>query len=189
MTCLPAVHRRHFSLFAAAFCVALAVPAVAQVAADPTASPQDAGLVEKFDNWEVRHTPGSKNYFLIGLPADRGGQLWLMCEHKNFLTVAVSMGGKGGRQESQKSQLVTLRVDDAEPREFNFLVFESFVALATELPGVSDNRVTAFLNALRDVKNMLVLTYDQTSHSFDVAHLPKARTRFLTLCGRLPASR
>ncbi|MGZ3409856.1 MAG: hypothetical protein ACXWJW_02090 [Xanthobacteraceae bacterium] len=164
--------------------VAPTPPVAAQVASETGALPTDAGLVERFDNWEVRNTPGSKNYFLIGLPADKSGQLWLMCEQKNFLTVAVSMGGKGGRQGFQKSQQVTLRVDDAEPRDFNFLVFESFVALATEVPGTSDNRVTAFLEALRDVKNMLVLTYDQTEHRFDVAQLQLARTRFLKLCGR-----
>jgi hypothetical protein len=154
------------------------------VTADTDAVPNDAGLVERFDNWEVRHTPGSKNYFLIGIPADKAGQFWLMCEERNILTVAVSMGGKGTQRSLQKSQLVTLRVDDSAPRSFSFLIFESFVALATEFPGTADSRVSAFMDALRDVKNSLVLTYDQTSHQFDVTQLPGARDRFLKLCGR-----
>ena len=144
-------------------------------------------MLEKFDNWEVRQSPGEKSFFLVGQPEDHTGQLWLQCQHKKFLTVAVSMSGKAGRQGIEKSQVITLRIDDAAPREFSFLVFESFVALATEVPGASDDRVSGFLEALRDVKNTLELTYDRVSHKFDVAKLPDARTRFLQLCGRSPA--
>jgi hypothetical protein len=103
------------------------------------------------------------------------------------------MGGKGTRQNTRqntlKSQIVTLRVDDSAPRAFSFLIFESFVAMATELPGTTDSRVKAFLDALRDARTSLELTYDQTSHQFDVAQLPNARARFLTLCGRHPAQK
>jgi hypothetical protein len=98
--------------------------------------------------------------------------------------VAISMTGKAGRKGSQKSQNVGLQVDESAPRQFNFVVFESFVALATEMPGASDDRVAAFLDALRDARSSLVLTYDETSHQFDVAQLQKARSRFLKLCGR-----
>jgi hypothetical protein len=94
------------------------------------------------------------------------------------------MTGRAGRKGSQKSQNVALQVDESAPRQFNFVVFESFVALATDTPGASDVRVAAFLNALRDVRNSLVLTYDETSHQFDVAQLQRARSRFLKLCGR-----
>jgi hypothetical protein len=146
-------------------------------------------VMEKFNNWEVRQLPGNNTYFLVGEPLDSVGQLWLQCEHKSFLTVAVSMSGKGGRQGLQKSQVVTLKVDDAAPRDFNFIVFESFVAMATEFPGATDERVSGFMEALRDVKNNLVLTYDHTSHQFGVADLPKARARFLQLCGRSQAAR
>ncbi len=45
-----------------------------------------------------------------------------------------------------------LQVDELAPRQFNFVVFESFVALATETPGASDDRVAGFLDALRDVQ-------------------------------------
>jgi hypothetical protein len=176
------------------FSLGVTEPVLAQTAsADPPAVPDNAGLVERFDNWEVRQAPGTKNYFLIGMPTDKAGQLWLMCEEKNFLTVAVSMGGKGTRQNTRqntlKSQIVTLRVDDSAPRAFSFLIFESFVAMATELPGTTDSRVKAFLDALRDARTSLELTYDQTSHQFDVAQLPNARARFLTLCGRHPAQK
>lgn len=162
--------------------------ASAQGAAEGIPGRLDVGLVEKFDNWEIRQPPGNKSYFLIGQPSDGSGQLWLQCEHKSFLTVAISMTGKAGRQGSQKSQNVALQIDQAEPRKFNFVVFESFVALATETPGASDDRVEAFLGAMRDARSSLVLTYDQTSHQFDVAQLPKARARFLGLCGRSSAT-
>jgi hypothetical protein len=94
------------------------------------------------------------------------------------------MAGKAGRKGSQKSQNISLQVDESVPRQFNFVVFESFVALATETPGASDDRVAGFLDALRDVRSSLILTYDETSHQFDVAQLQKARSRFLKLCGR-----
>jgi hypothetical protein len=158
--------------------------ALAQGAAERIPGQLDAGLNEKFENWEVRQPPGNKSYFLIGQPADGSGQLWLQCEHNSFLTVAISMTGKAGRKGSQKSQNVGLQVDESAPRQFNFVVFESFVALATEMPGASDDRVAAFLDALRDARSSLVLTYDETSHQFDVAQLQKARSRFLKLCGR-----
>jgi hypothetical protein len=158
--------------------------AFAQGAAERIPGQLDAGLNEKFNNWEVRQPPGNKSYFLIGQPADGSGQLWLQCEHNSFLTVAISMTGRAGRKGSQKSQNVALQVDESAPRQFNFVVFESFVALATDTPGASDVRVAAFLNALRDVRNSLVLTYDETSHQFDVAQLQRARSRFLKLCGR-----
>ena len=162
--------------------------AAAQGAAERIPGRLDAGLVEKFDNWEIRQPAGNKSFFLIGNPEDGSGQLWLQCEHKSFLTVAISMTGKAGRQGSQKSQNVGLQIDEAAPQQFNFIVFESFVALATETPGLSDNRVAAFLDALRDVKTSLVLTYDQTAHQFGVKQLPQARSRFLGLCGRAAAS-
>ena len=162
--------------------------ATAQGAAERLPARLDSGLAEKFDNWEVRQPAGNKSYFLVGQPSDGSGQLWLQCEHKSFLTVAISMTGKAGRQGSQKSQNVSLQIDEAPPRQFNFIVFESFVALATETPGMADDRVAAFLDALRDAKNSLVLTYDKTSHQFDVAQLPKARLRFLSLCGRPSAT-
>jgi hypothetical protein len=173
---------------AATFFAVSSVIAVAQGAAERLPGTLDAGLVEKFDNWEIRQPAGNKSFFLIGNPEDGSGQLWLQCEHKSFLTVAISMTGKAGRQGSQKSQNVGLQIDDGKTQQFNFIVFESFVALATETPGLSDNRVAAFLDALRDVKNSLVLTYDQTAHQFDVKQLPKARSRFLGLCGRAVAS-
>lgn len=177
------------AFFTAAAVVALSSTiAAAQGAAERIPGRLDAGLVEKFDNWEIRQPPGNKSYFLVGQPSDGSGQLWLQCEHKSFLTVAISMTGKAGRQGSQKSQNVALQYDQAEPRKFNFIVFESFVALATETPGASDDRVEAFLNAMRDARSSLVLTYDQTSHQFDVAQLPKARARFLGLCGRSSAT-
>jgi hypothetical protein len=162
-------------------------PAVAQGVHTSPAGVPGGGLIEKFDNWEVRRVPGQNSFLLVGYPSDNSGQLWLMCEHKSYLTVAVSMTGRGGRKGVQKSQVVKLQVDNGSPRDFNFLVFESFVAIATESAGTTDERVGAFLVALRDVKNSLVLTYDDTSHAFDVSHLPKARQRFLRLCGRMPA--
>lgn len=186
MTCPKIFCRRVFSVVGAALVVTLAAQAFAQSIHPNAFGPPNSGLIEKFANWEVRQVPGQNSYLLVGDPTDREGQLWLMCEHKSHITVAVSMGGKGGRQGVQKSQVVKLQVDDSSPREFNFLVFESFVAIATELAGATDERVGAFLAALRDVKNSLVLTYDQTSHDFDIQQLPKARQRFLRLCGRLP---
>lgn len=177
---------RRLRMFSAAVTVfgAGCFSAGAQGAAERIPGRLDAGLIERFENWEVRQPAGNKSFFLIGYPADGSGQFWLQCEHKSFLTVAISMTGKAGRQGSQKSQNVALQVDEAAPRQFNFIVFESFVALATETPGASDDRVAAFLDALRDVRSSLVLTYDQTSHQFDVAQLQKARSRFLQLCGR-----
>lgn len=174
---------RVISAVAAVFCAGC-FGAVAQGAAERIPGRLDAGLVEQFDNWEIRQPPGNKSYFLIGQPVDGSGQLWLQCEHKSFLTVAISMTGKAGRKGSQKSQNVALQVDESVPRQFNFVVFESFVALATETPGASDDRVAGFLDALRDVRSSLILTYDETSHQFDVAQLQKARSRFLKLCGR-----
>jgi hypothetical protein len=161
---------------------------IAQGAAESMTGRIDAGFVEKFDNWEIRQPAGNKSFFLIGQPADGSGQLWLQCEHKSFLTVAISMTGKAGRKGSQKSQNVGLQVDEAAPRQFNFIVFESFVALATDSPGLSDDRVAAFLDAMRDARSSLVLSYDETSHQFDVSQLSKARTRFLKLCGRSTSS-
>ena len=174
------------AFFIAAAVVALSSTiAAAQGAAERIPGRLDAGLVEKFDNWEIRQPAGNKSFFLIGNPEDGRGQLWLQCEPKSFLTVAISMTGKAGRQGPQKSQNVGLQIDDEKLQQFNFLVFESFVALATETTGLSDNRVSAFLQALRDVKNSLVLTYDQTAHQFDVKQLQKVRSRFLGLCGRI----
>ena len=146
------------------------------------------GLIEKFDNWEVRKVPGLHSFLLVGTPSDNSGQFWLMCEHKGPLTVAISMTGRGGRRGIQKSQVVKLQIDDEPSRDFNFIVFESFVALATETAGTQDQRIGAFLAALREVKKSLVLTYDDTSHEFDVAALPKARVSFLKLCGRAPVT-
>src|SRR5262245_60360525 len=60
------------------------------------------GLIEKFDNWEVRKIPGQNSFLLVGNPTDNSGQLWLMCEHKSHLTVAVSMTGRAGRRGIQK---------------------------------------------------------------------------------------
>jgi hypothetical protein len=179
----PHVARRFYALCLTAF-FAAAPQAFAQGATDNATDL--SGLVEKFDNWEIRQPPGGTSYFMVGKPADMGGELWLQCERKSFFTVAVSMGGKGGRQGSQKSQVITLQIDKETPRDYNFLVFESFVALATEVRGTSDARVNAFLEAMRDAKNVLTVTYDQMSHDFDVARLASARTRFLQLCGRLP---
>lgn len=184
---------RRLRFFAASAVISIATysacdVAGAQGAAEGIPGRLDAGIIEKFDNWEIRQPPGNKSYFLIGQPSDGSGQLWLQCEHKSFLTVAISMTGKAGRQGSQKSQNVAVQIDEAAPRQFNFVVFESFVALATETPGASDDRVAGFLGALRDVRSSLVLTYDQTSHQFDVAQLQKARLRFLGLCGRSVAT-
>ena len=169
-----------------AFVTAAAIFALSYTIADAQGAGErlDAGLVEKFDNWEIRQPAGNKSFFLIGNPEDGRGQLWLQCEPKSFLTVAISMTGKAGQQGSQKSQNVGLQIDDEKLQQFNFLVFESFVALATETTGLSDSRVSAFLQALRDVKNSLVLTYDQTAHQFDVKQLQKVRSRYLGLCGR-----
>ena len=184
MTATRTFSRLRLSAIAVLIMGAGSAIATAQGAAERLPGRLDSGLAEKFDNWEVRQPAGNKSYFLVGQPSDGSGQLWLQCEHKSFLTVAISMTGKAGRQGSQKSQNVSLQIDEAPPRQFNFIVFESFVALATETPGMADDRVAAFLDALRDAKNSLVLTYDKTSHQFDVAQLPKARLRFLSLCGR-----
>jgi len=127
--------------FAVIFSLGMPEAGLAQPEATETVAPDDVGLVARFDNWEVRHTPGSKTYYLIGIPADKSGQLWLMCEDKNLLTVAVSMRGRGAHQNNQKSQIVTLKIDDGAPRAFSFLIFESFVAMATEMPGTTDGRV------------------------------------------------
>jgi len=188
MHALGAFRRLRFFISTVAVAGAGCVGAAAQGAAERIPGQLDAGFVEKFENWEVRQPPGNKSYFLIGQPVDGSGQLWLQCEHNSFLTVAITMVGKAGRKGSQKSQSVGLQVDEARPRQFNFVVFESFVALAIETPGTSDDRVAAFLDALRDAKNSLVLTYDDTSHQFDVTQLPKARVRFLKLCGRATSS-
>jgi hypothetical protein len=180
----------------AAFSSILAMPVWAQVGASTDAEhPARAGeafregvLLDRFGKWQIRKGLVDNTYLLIGeSTGDGAGHFWLHCDQNHLMMVAVPLAERDGR-DRLRSHALTIRADTGAERVMNFIVFESFVAVAIEYGGGSNEKVTDFIEVLRAAKETITISYAHNTFEYDVTQLPAAHARFLEFCDQ-PSAR
>ena len=180
----------------AAFSSILAMPVWAQVGASTDAEhPASAGeafregvLLDTFGKWQIRKGLVDNTYLLIGeSTGDGAGHFWLHCDQNHLMMVAVPLAERNGR-DRLRSHALTIRADTGAERVMDFIVFESFVAVAIEYGGGSNEKVTDFIEVLRAAKETITISYAHNTFEYDVTQLPAAHARFLEFCDQ-PSAR
>jgi hypothetical protein len=139
-------------------------------------------LLDTFGKWEIRKGLTHNTYLLIGESIRDGeGHFWLHCDQNNLITVAVPLVERAG-SDHLRSHAITIRSDTGLSRAMSLVVFENFVAVATEYHGGRNDKVADFLDVLRTAKETVTISYAHRSFDYDVAYLPAAQARFHELC-------
>jgi hypothetical protein len=145
-------------------------------------------LLDRFGKWQIRKGLVDNTYLLIGeSTGDGAGHFWLHCDQNHLMMVAVPLAERDGR-DRLRSHALTIRADTGAERVMNFIVFESFVAVAIEYGGGSNEKVTDFIEVLRAAKETITISYAHNTFEYDVTQLPAAHGRFLEFCDQ-PSAR
>ena len=153
--------------------------------ADTTQDFHQGDLLEASGKWEIRAGIGANTYLLIGKStSDNESQFWLHCDQRKLVTIAVPLIELSG-SDRLRSRTITIRSDTGLERVLSLVVFESFVAVAVDYEGASNNKVADFLDVLRASKATFTISYGDKSFEYDVDGLSTAKARFHELCQRV----